>query len=114
MDVLQDYYDFQEERRRSVLGSLGRKYHAIGPLLVKVEGLVVQSNTGKCPRLARYYEHWEAKVFQSLVKVRRVHTHAFCKHETRYFFIGVHVLAALYVHTIFKEIICCTLILVLL
>ena len=36
------------------------------------------------------------------------------KHDI--FFIGVHVLAlaALYVHTIFKEIICCTLILVLL
>jgi dynein heavy chain len=64
-----DYYDFQEEHRRSVLCSLGRKYHAIGPLLIKVEGLVVQSNTGKCPRLARYYEHWEVKVFQSLVKM---------------------------------------------
>ena len=69
--VLQDYYDFQEEHRSSILSSLGRKYHAIGPLLVKVEGLVAQSNTGKCHRLTHYYEHWETKVFQSLVKVRR-------------------------------------------
>lgn len=68
----QDYYDFQEEHRSNVLNALSRKYHAIGPLLVKVEGLVVQSNTGKCQRLAHYYEHWEAKVFQALVKVSRM------------------------------------------
>lgn len=71
---VQDYYDFQEEHRSSLLNSLSRKYHAIGPLLIKVEGLVVQTNTGKSPRLARYYEHWEKKVFESLVKVRIVET----------------------------------------
>ena len=30
---------------------------------------MVQTNTGKSPRLARYYEHWEKRVFEALVKV---------------------------------------------
>ena len=69
---VQDYFHFQEEHRNSVLTSLSRRYHAIGPLLIKVEGLVVKTNTGKSMRLARYYEHWERKIFDSLVKVREV------------------------------------------
>ena len=69
---VQDYFHFQEEYRSSVLSSLSRRYHAIGPLLIKVEGLVVMTNTGKSRQLARYYEHWERKIFDSLVKVREV------------------------------------------
>ena len=52
------------------MNSLSRKYHAIGPLLIKMEGLVVYSNTGKSPRLKHYYSYWERRVFDALVKVR--------------------------------------------
>lgn len=52
------------------MNSLVRKYHGIGPLLIKVEGLVIKSNTGKAPRLKQYYQFWERKVFDSLVKVK--------------------------------------------
>ena len=48
---------------------MARKYRAIGPLLTKMEGLVVHTNTGKSPKLARYYAYWERKVFESLTKV---------------------------------------------
>ena len=65
----QEYYDFQENYRTGVLNSLSRKYHAIGPLLIKMEGLVVYSNTGKSPRLKDYYSYWERRVFDSLVSV---------------------------------------------
>lgn len=76
--TVQDYYDFQAEHRNGILGSLSRKYHAIGPLLIKVEGLVVQTNTGKSRQLAHYYEYWERKVFDALVKVSCVHRYFEC------------------------------------
>ena len=43
---------------------------------------MVQTNTGKSARLLQYYEHWEKKVFQALVKVRGAwictHIHVHC------------------------------------
>ena len=51
------------------MSSLVRKYRAIGPLLIKVEGLVAHTNTGRSVRLGQYYKHWEMKVFDALVKV---------------------------------------------
>ena len=60
----------QETHRSSVLTTLARKYHAIGPLLTKIEGLIVYTNSGKSGRLTAYYAHWEKKVFDAIVKVR--------------------------------------------
>lgn len=65
------FFEAQESHRSSVLNSLARKYHAIGPLLTKIEGLIVYTNTGKSRRLASYYVHWEKKIFDAIVKVRR-------------------------------------------
>lgn len=68
----QEYFDFQESYRNGIFNSLSRKYHAIGPLLIKMEGLVVYSNTGKSPRLMHYYSYWERRVFDALVKVNYI------------------------------------------
>lgn len=70
--LLQVYLDFQEKFRNSVFSSLSRKHHGIGPLLIKIEGLVVYTNTGKSPRLRQYYAYWEKRIFESLVKVQSV------------------------------------------
>ena len=48
---------------------LARKYHAIGPLLTKMEGLVAHTNTGKSPKMHHYYVYWEAKIYDALLKV---------------------------------------------
>jgi dynein heavy chain len=61
-----EYFDSIEKNRGTVIRALSRKYHAIGPLLTKVEGLVVNTNTGRSPRLASYYLYWERRVFDSL------------------------------------------------
>ena len=45
------------------------KYRTIAPLLGKTEELVVGTNTGKCPQMSSYYQHWETKVFNSLTKM---------------------------------------------
>ena len=61
-----EYFDCIEKNRAMVINALARKYHAIGPLLTKVEGLVVNTNTGQSPRLVPYYLYWERRVFDSL------------------------------------------------
>ena len=38
----------------------------INALLIKVEGLVVQSNTGQPPKLRGYYSHWERRAFDAI------------------------------------------------
>ena len=65
----QEYFEFIESQRNLILSALVRKYHGIGPLLIKVEGLVVQSNTGQSPKLRGYYSHWEKRAFDAIVKV---------------------------------------------
>ena len=52
-----------------MMGTLVRKYHGVGPLLIKVEGLVSQSNTGRSSKLRNYFSYWEKRVFNALVKV---------------------------------------------
>ncbi len=67
---MQEYFEFQEGYRSGVVGSLVRKYHGIAPLLIKVEGLVIFTNTGRSHRLAKYYTYWEKRLFDSFVKVQ--------------------------------------------
>ena len=66
---IQEYLDFLRSRRRHEMESLARKYRAIGPLLTKMEGLVAHTNTGRSPALQEYYQYWEKRVFDSLLKV---------------------------------------------
>ena len=63
------FFESQESHRKDVLATLSRKYHAITPLLTKIEGLVVYTNTGKSFQLRNYYKHWEKKLFESITKV---------------------------------------------
>jgi dynein heavy chain len=58
-----------ERERGKDFETLARKYRAVGPLLTKMEGLVVHTNTGKSPKLNQYYSYWERRVFNSLTKV---------------------------------------------
>ena len=67
--LLQEFFEHIERERAKDFEILARKYHAIGPLLTKMEGLVVHTNTGKSPKLHQYYTYWEKKVYQSLTKV---------------------------------------------
>ena len=72
---LQEYFEFIERERIHTFETLALKYRAIGPLLTKMEGLVVHTNSGKSPRLHAYYAYWERKVFQTLTKVSGIQIH---------------------------------------
>ena len=64
-----EYFENVERERAKDFETLARKYRAIGPLLTKMEGLVVHTNSGKSTKLSSYYSHWERKVFESLNKL---------------------------------------------
>ncbi|XP_074640231.1 dynein axonemal heavy chain 10-like [Tubulanus polymorphus] len=64
-----EFYEHIEKERAKDLETLARKYRAIGPLLTKMEGLVVHTNTGKSLKLAQYYSFWERRVYDSLCKL---------------------------------------------
>jgi dynein heavy chain len=48
------------------LDSIVVKYLSIGPLLIKMESLVANSNTGKSAVMKEYYLFWERRVFMAL------------------------------------------------
>ena len=66
---VQDFFENIERERSKDYEVLARKYRAIGPLLTKVEGLVVNTNTGKSAKLHPYYAYWERKIYASITKV---------------------------------------------
>lgn len=66
---IQEYFEFLEKTRGHEMDILSRKYRAIGPLLTKMEGLVVHTNTGRSPKLQPYYAFWENAVYEALTKV---------------------------------------------
>ena len=49
-----------------MLDTLVEKYKSITPLLLKMESLVANTNTGRSPQLRSYYTFWEKKIFYAL------------------------------------------------
>ncbi|XP_039735198.1 dynein axonemal heavy chain 10 [Pteropus medius] len=66
---VKEFFEHIDRERAKDLDHMVRWYLAIGPLLTKVEGLVVHTNTGKAPKLASYYEYWESKIYEVLTKL---------------------------------------------
>ncbi|CAH3028713.1 unnamed protein product, partial [Porites evermanni] len=64
-----EFFEYLEKARALELDNLSRKYRAIGPLLTKMEGLVVHTNTGRSTKLQPYYAYWENAVYESLTKM---------------------------------------------
>uniref|UniRef100_H3BAL0 Dynein axonemal heavy chain 10 n=1 Tax=Latimeria chalumnae TaxID=7897 RepID=H3BAL0_LATCH len=66
---VKEFYDHIEHERAKDIVLAVRKYSAIGPLLTKMEGLVVHTNTGKASKLGLYYAYWERKVYSTITKM---------------------------------------------
>uniref|UniRef100_A0A8C2R8N1 AAA+ ATPase domain-containing protein n=1 Tax=Capra hircus TaxID=9925 RepID=A0A8C2R8N1_CAPHI len=66
---VKEFFEHIERERAKDVDHMVRWYLAIGPLLTKVEGLVVHTNTGKAPKLASYYEYWENRIYEVLTKL---------------------------------------------
>uniref|UniRef100_A0A8C8G323 AAA+ ATPase domain-containing protein n=1 Tax=Oncorhynchus tshawytscha TaxID=74940 RepID=A0A8C8G323_ONCTS len=71
---VKEFCELIERERAKDLNLLSRKYTAIGPLLTKMESLIMQTNSGKAKRMGQYYTYWERKVFDSLTKMVNIQT----------------------------------------
>ncbi|KAG9487629.1 hypothetical protein GDO78_007442 [Eleutherodactylus coqui] len=66
---VKEFFEYIENERSKDVEIMVRKYTAIGSILIKIEGLVVNTNTGKNPQMAQYYAFWENKVYTTLTKM---------------------------------------------
>ncbi|XP_050088792.1 dynein axonemal heavy chain 10 [Anopheles aquasalis] len=58
-----DYFEALVKDRNAKTIKLLQLYDSIGPILIKLESLVLGSFTGDCPAMKYYYNHWEKQVF---------------------------------------------------
>eukprot|EP01135_Chromosphaera_perkinsii_P002697 Nk52_evm65s226 gene=Nk52_evmTU65s226 len=65
----QGFLDALHECRAHTSERILAQYRAIGPLIVKTEGLVANTNSGSASQLKNYYRYWEAKIFSCLTKM---------------------------------------------
>jgi hypothetical protein len=65
----QEYFEHLTRCCQKEVETLVRKYRAIGPLLTKMEGLVVHTNSGRSPKLHPYYAYWENLIYEGLTQV---------------------------------------------
>ncbi|KAJ0174233.1 hypothetical protein K1T71_010379 [Dendrolimus kikuchii] len=62
------YFVEVENERLKRVAILSRIYERIGPILMKLEYLILGSSTGKSPVMTAYYTYWEKKIFKCLVQ----------------------------------------------
>ncbi|KAM3610556.1 uncharacterized protein V6R79_005609 [Siganus canaliculatus] len=58
-----------EQERAKTVHVLSRKYADIGPLITRIEHLILDTNTGKAKCMANYYIYWERKVLDCLTNM---------------------------------------------
>lgn len=61
-----EFFDMINNHRNTAVEALVSSYRSIGPLLMKTESLVANTNTGKSKALKDYYSFWERRVYQAL------------------------------------------------
>uniref|UniRef100_A0A8C5M6C0 Dynein heavy chain tail domain-containing protein n=1 Tax=Leptobrachium leishanense TaxID=445787 RepID=A0A8C5M6C0_9ANUR len=66
---VKEFFDYIEIERSKDVDIMVRKYSAIGSILTKIEGLVVNTNSGRSSKMAQYYAYWEGRIYSSLTKM---------------------------------------------
>lgn len=72
-----EYFAALDEAQAQQVAKLRRRYDSIGPLLIKLESLVLGTATGESFKMRLYYQHWEGATFSGLVRLVRNNLSAF-------------------------------------
>uniref|UniRef100_A0A182NRZ8 AAA+ ATPase domain-containing protein n=1 Tax=Anopheles dirus TaxID=7168 RepID=A0A182NRZ8_9DIPT len=75
-----DYFDTLEKDRNAKTIKLLQLYDSIGPILIKLESLVLGTFTGECPEMKYYYNHWEKQVFGCFTRFAAKNLEKFMNH----------------------------------
>ncbi|XP_076854099.1 dynein axonemal heavy chain 10 [Brachyhypopomus gauderio] len=66
---VKEFFELVERERVRDVNVLSSKYTAIGPLLTKMESLIMKTNSSQASAMAHYYTHWERKAYHALTKM---------------------------------------------
>ncbi|KAF1596613.1 Dynein heavy chain 10, axonemal, partial [Eudyptes moseleyi] len=64
-----EFFEYLKCERAKDVAHMVRKYTAISQLLIKVQGRVANTNSGKSPKLTSYYAYWENRIYQVLTQL---------------------------------------------
>ncbi|KFZ50045.1 Dynein heavy chain 10, axonemal, partial [Podiceps cristatus] len=64
-----EFFEYVKHERAKDVAHMVRTYTAIPQLLIKVEGRVANTNSGKSPKLTSYYAYWENRIYQVLTQL---------------------------------------------
>ncbi|NXV45365.1 DYH10 protein, partial [Uria aalge] len=66
---VKEFFEHVKCERAKDVTHMVRKYSTIPQLLMKVEGRVANTNSGKSPKLTSYYAYWENRIYQVLTQL---------------------------------------------
>ncbi|NWU57206.1 DYH10 protein, partial [Dromas ardeola] len=66
---VKEFFEYVKCERAKGVRHMVRKYSTIPQLLMKVEGRVANTNSGKSPKLTSYYAYWENRIYQVLTQL---------------------------------------------
>ncbi|NXL55646.1 DYH10 protein, partial [Chordeiles acutipennis] len=64
-----EFFEYVKCERAKDVAHIVRKYTAIPQLLIKLEGRVANTNSGKSLKLTSYYAYWENRIYQVLTQL---------------------------------------------
>ena len=65
------HHDIMENQKKHI-DFLVSEYEEMGPLLMKVEEVLVSSRSKSHPRLASYYSFWESQVYKAVINFIKI------------------------------------------
>lgn len=74
-----EYFDSLGQKRNQITVELRRKYNSIGPLLVKLESLILGTYSGDSLKMSQYYSFWERSAFEGLLQLVKNNLNTFIK-----------------------------------
>lgn len=63
-----EYFKSLETERNHKTNEIQRLYDSIGPIMIKLESLIIGTFTGESDKMSFYYTHWEKEMFSSLTR----------------------------------------------
>jgi dynein heavy chain, axonemal len=63
-----EYFKNLELKRNEKTNKIQKLYDSIGPIMIKLESLILGSFTGESDKMSFYYTHWEKEMFSALMR----------------------------------------------
>ncbi|XP_060518939.1 LOW QUALITY PROTEIN: dynein axonemal heavy chain 10 [Cylas formicarius] len=79
-----EFFSVMQSGRTQKVSDMLKTYESLTPILIKLEALVLNTNTGNHPRMVPYYSFWELEVYKALISMTLTNLESFvAKFETK-------------------------------